>query len=303
MEAITMARTFHFLGIAALGFALTGCVSSDQHAAVKLENEALRAQMGDAQTQARAAQAQAESYKNQLNMLSQAGGDQAGLITNLTQQNSELQKQIGELNSKYEAALRNVGNSPLPVEVTNALDGFAKQNPDLVDFDSARGIVKFKTDFTFALGSDQVTPKAKEAIGRFAQILNSEAAKGYELMVAGHTDNTPVSNPATKAKHPDNWYLSSHRAISVGDELIKHQVTPARIAVVGYGDQRPIASNTSTQGKAQNRRVEVLILPSTVRTPVAASSKVPAGSNSKHSAPQLNKNTSVSAPTGPALNK
>jgi chemotaxis protein MotB len=305
MEAIAMARMFQFFGIAALGFALTGCVANDKYSAVKLENEALRAQLGDAQTDARAKAAQAESYKNQLALLSQGTGDRDGLINNLTTQNAALQAQLAEINAKYEKALNTPGVAALPEVVTNALNTFAAQNPDLVDFDAARGIVKFKTDFTFALGSDQVTPKAKEAIGRFAQILNSEAAKGYELMVAGHTDNTPVSNPATKARHPDNWYLSSHRAISVGDELIKHQVGPQRIAVVGYGDQRPIASNTTTAGKAQNRRVEVLILPSTVRSSVAGKTNTatPTGSNSKKPAPGLNKDTSVSAPTGPALNK
>src|SRR4051812_43416322 len=305
MEAIAMARTFQFFGIAALGFALTGCVANDKYSAVKLENEALRSQLGDAQTQARASSAQAESYKNQLALLSQGTGDRDGLIGNLTTQNANLQAQLAELNAKYEKALSTPGVTALPEVITTALDGFAKQNPDLVDFDAARGIVKFKTDFTFALGSDQVTPKAKEAIGRFAQILNSDAAKGYELMVAGHTDNTPVSNPATKARHPDNWYLSSHRAISVGDELMKHQISPQRVAVVGYGDQRPIASNTTTDGKAQNRRVEVLILPSTVRSTVAGASK--AGTAARPSAKkssELNKDASIASPDrGPALNK
>src|SRR5258707_213996 len=110
---------------------------------------------------------------------------------------------------------------------------------------------KYTADFTFATGSDTITDKAKAAISRFATILNSDAARSYELMVAGHTDNTPVVNPQTKAHHPDNWYLSSHRAISVGDELIKHAVSPQRVAVVGYADQRPIATNGTTDGKAQ----------------------------------------------------
>src|SRR3954454_3025305 len=125
-------------------------------------------------------------------------------------------------------------------------------------------------------------------------------------MVAGHTDNTPVVNPQTKAKHPDNWYLSSHRAISVGDELIKHAVSPQRVAVVGYADQRPIAPNTTTEGKAQNRRVEVLILPSTVRSSVAGTSKTggTARPASARKSADLNKDSSIASPDrGPALNK
>ena len=301
-----MARTYSFLGLAALSFALTGCVTStDKYTAVKLENESLRSQLGESESKARAAQAQAQAYQNQLQSLVDGAGSKDGLLKNYSDQLALAQAQIAELNAKYQEALNKVGTQvALPEVVTNALDGFAKQNPDLVDFDAARGIVKFKTDFTFATGSDQVTPKAKEAIGRFAQILNSDAAKGYELMVAGHTDNTPVNNPATKAQHRDNWYLSSHRAISVGQELVKHAVNSQRVAVVGYADQRPVAPNTTTDGKAQNRRVEVLILPSTVRSSVAGSSNSKlTTSNSKAPRAAMNKDAVATPPAGPVLNK
>jgi chemotaxis protein MotB len=294
----------HFLGLAALSFALTGCVSTDKYTAVKLENESLRSQLGDAASKAQAAQAQAQAYQSQLQALVNGAGSKDELLKNQADQIALTQAQLAELNAKYQDALNKVGSQvALPAVVTNALDEFAKQNPDLVDFDAARGIVKFKTDFTFATGSDQVTEKAKAAIGRFAQILNSDAAKGYELMVAGHTDNTPVNNPATKQRHPDNWYLSSHRAISVGQELIKHQINTQRVAVVGYADQRPIAPNTTSEGKAQNRRVEVLILPSTVRSTVASNS-TPRVSNSKRTTKsELNKDVIASPSKEPALNK
>ncbi len=121
-------------------------------------------------------------------------------------------------------------------------------------------MVKFKSDVTFPLGSSVLTDKAKTAIDRFAQILNTPAAQGYELMIAGHTDSTPVSNPMTiQAGHKDNWFLSAHRAISVCEELQHQRIDSRRVAVVGYADQRPISSNA-----AQNRRVEVLILPTTI---------------------------------------
>jgi len=299
-----MARMYSFLGLAALGVLLTGCTSADKYTAVKLENESLRSQLGESESKARAAQAQAQAYQNQLQALVDGAGSKDGLLKNYSEQLALTQAQLAELNAKYQDALNKVGTQvALPQVVTSALDEFAKENPELVDFDAARGIVKFKTDFTFATGSDVVTEKAKQAIGKFAQILNSEAAKGYELMVAGHTDNTPVNNPATKAQHRDNWYLSSHRAISVGEELMKHQINPQRVAVVGYADLRPIAPNTTVAGKAQNRRVEVLILPSTVRSNAVAggSNSTPRTSNSKRKAAEMNKD--AVAPTGPVLNK
>jgi chemotaxis protein MotB len=296
----------HFIGLAALSFALTGCVTStDKYTAVKLENEQLRTQLGESQAQARSAQAQADTLKHQLDAILANGGDKEALLQNNAQQIATLSAQLAEINAKYQDALGRVatGTIALPQPLSNALTGFAHDNPDLVDFDAARGIVKFKTDFTFATGQDSITEKAKAAITRFASILNSDAAKSYELMVAGHTDNSPVVNPQTKAKHPDNWYLSSHRAIAVGDELIKHSVSPQRIAVVGYADQRPIAPNTTSAGKAQNRRVEVLILPSTVRSSVANKSAAPAVRTNGKKNVDLNKDSVATPDRGPVLNK
>jgi chemotaxis protein MotB len=157
------------------------------------------------------------------------------------------------------------GAEPLGPALTDALTAFASQNPDLVEFDASRGVVKFKSDVTFAVGDATVTPKAKEVLARFGSILNASGADGYELLVAGHTDSTPVTNEATKRRgHFNNWYLSAHRAIAVGGELVADGVSAKRMGVVGYADERPIASNATEAGKAQNRRVEVLILPTSL---------------------------------------
>src|SRR5690606_7629135 len=176
-------------------------------------------------------------------------------IANLMAQNSDLQRRYEETYRQLQDALARTGQIALPQELNNELKGWAAQNPDLVEFDESLGIVKFKSDVTFAVGDASLQPNAKQAIDRFAQILNSPVAAQYELMVAGHTDNTPVSNPEPKRKgHHDNWYLSAHRAISVADALMKQRVAPNRVAVVGYADQRPAAPNTDAQGKAKNRR-------------------------------------------------
>ena len=161
-----------------------------------------------------------------------------------------------------------------------------------MEFDAARGIVKFKSDVTFNSGDAELSARAKDVIDRFAAILNSPAAAGYELLVAGHTDNTPVANPETIRKgHKDNWFLSAHRAISVARELMNKDVRASRLGVAGYADQHPVASNSSDAGRAQNRRVEVLILPSTIHVGSAGS---PSRNTLKPVAPKLNKDS-----TGP----
>lgn len=262
-----MTRMLQFVGAAAVMVALSGCVSQEKYNALKLDRDGLAEQLGKAQNEASTARAEADSYKNQLSALMGQGGNLQGLVTNLQQQNSNLQSQLDDLNRRYADAMGRVGTgTALPPALSNELSAFAAQNPDLVEFDAARGIVKFKSDVTFAPGDATLEPKARDVINRFASILNSPAAMGYELMVAGHTDNTRVVNSRTiQAGHKDNWYLSAHRAISVAQELISQGTGAQRLGVVGYADQRPIASNASESGKAQNRRVEVLILPTTVR--------------------------------------
>jgi len=301
-----MARMARFIGTAVVGIALTGCVSQEKYNALKLDRDGLAEQLAKAQADASSARAEADSFKNQLGLLGQNSGGLQGLVTNLQNQNTTLQAQLDELNRRYAEAMNRPagGVSALPPQLTNELSAFAAANPDLVDFDAARGIVKFKSDVTFASGDATVTPKAKEAIGRFASILNSPSASGYELMVAGHTDNTRVVNPNTvRAGHLDNWYLSAHRAITVSKELFAHSVSLQRVAVVGYADQRPTASNSSPSGQQQNRRVEVLILPTTVHAgPAPVASGSPRNSAIK-SKPMNKDSASVKTDNTPVLNK
>jgi chemotaxis protein MotB len=279
---------------------LTGCVSQEQYNALKLQKDRLTEQLANAERESASARAEAEMRRKALDAIAGSGDTKDGLIANLTNQNGSLQAQIEEMNRKYGDAMNRFSTlgAALPVPLTNDLTAFAAANPDLVEFDATRGIVKFKSDLTFAPGSADVKPEAKTAIGRFAQIVNSPNAANYELLVAGHTDNSRVSNPATiSAGHKDNWYLSAHRAITVAGELRTHNTSAQRLGVIGYADQRPVASNDNEGGRSRNRRVEVLILPTTVRG---------GGSNSGGST--ANNNTVTPTPTKapavkPAMNK
>jgi chemotaxis protein MotB len=298
-----MARMRQVISLFAAAALLVGCVPQEKYNALKLERDSLAEQLAKSQSDANGARAEADSYKSQLNQFMNGLNTKDGIVGNMNQQLASLQAQYDELARKYaEAMNRPAGAAALPPALTNELSTFAQQNPDLVDFDAAKGIVKFKSDVTFAVGDATVTPKAKDVIDRFATILNSAAANGYELMVAGHTDNQRVSNPRTiSAGHKDNWYLSAHRAISVANELMNQRVSAQRIGVVGYADQRPVASNATSGGQEKNRRVEVLILPTTVRSTVAPTAATPTKSNVKN----LNKDTTVggSEMTKPVYNK
>jgi chemotaxis protein MotB len=124
-------------------------------------------------------------------------------------------------------------------------------------------MIRFKSDMTFALGSTDVKPQAREALGRLAQVLNQGAATKYEARIVGHTDNVRISRPGTKQQHPTNWHLSVHRAIAVKDVLEDGGVASPRLQVAGYGEYHPIVPNPARGGAERNRRVEIYLVPAT----------------------------------------
>lgn len=268
-----------FAVVALLSFAGVGCVSNEKYSAAKMEADQYATRLSAVEREKAAAIAERDVLKSQLAAMGGTTDQKDALIVNLTNQINELQNEKADLERRYAKAVSEAGSKTIVLspELNDALKSFADSNPDLVEFDQNRGIVKFKSDVTFNPGSAVLTANAASAIDRFASILNSPVAGGYELMVVGHTDNVPVHHQATvNAGHKDNWYLSAHRAIAVSNELQKQGVTASRLEVAGFADQRPIASNATEAGKAQNRRVEVLILPTTVHTSGMAATPSPA---------------------------
>ena len=152
------------------------------------------------------------------------------------------------------------GGAALPVELSTMLEDFAKGS-DMVTYDASRGIVKFKSDLLFELGSANVASAAVAAVKSLCEILNTEQAKKFDIIIAGHTDDIDRFTPATRAKHPNNWYLSAHRAISVLNVMTGNNIGSERLSIRGFGEYRPVAPNKPNKGgNPQNRRVEIYIV-------------------------------------------
>jgi chemotaxis protein MotB len=212
------------------------------------------------QEQAVSLAAQIEELKQRIKLLE---GDPAGSAAKIAQLEKELadaQAQITGWASKYDELSKKGGVVALPGPLNEALEAFAKEHPDLVEFDPILGMLKLKSDVTFKLGSADLSDNARNTLAQLATILNSPAASTYEVRVVGHTDSVRVSRPDTLAKHPDNWYLSVHRAISVRSALDKAGVPSVRTSVSGYGMYRPLVSN-ARGGAEKNRRVELYLVP------------------------------------------
>lgn len=261
-----------------------GCVSMNDHRVMKAalrttqaEKEALTRDLFDSNSANENLRTRLDSIQREL----QTKGD---LVSNLTRENDLLDDWRKTARSELETMAKNqnladitIAGQRLPEKLHNALQQFASEHPTSVVYDASRATVKWKSDLLFALGSDTVKETSQESLRRFTDILKSTAANSFEAIVVGHTDNRPISKSATRAKHPTNWHLSAHRAISVGTILKNNGLAPERIGVMGFGAYRPIADNSTTAGASQNRRVEIYILPTGTIAQVAIVSPATTG--------------------------
>ena len=120
-----------------------------------------------------------------------------------------------------------------------------------------RGLeVSLKTSLLFDVGTADVKDDSAKKLINIGRILNH--VNNY-VRIEGHTDSTPMSNNEFKS----NWQLSAIRATNVTELLIsKAGISPEKISAVAYGDSRPVATNSTAVGKAQNRTVDIIILSS-----------------------------------------
>ena len=119
----------------------------------------------------------------------------------------------------------------------------------------SEGLVISLRDFGFFdSGSATIKPESLSALDRIASILS---IRTYKLRIEGHTDNVPIHT----AQMASNWELSTARASAIVRVLIMdHHFPPDRLSAAGYAEYHPIASNLTAQGRAQNRRVDIVVL-------------------------------------------
>lgn len=255
-------------GVLVTGF---GCVSLDEHNQLKMSHRKLEAEKAALEQELYDSRGNSTILRNKLTSIEEQIAAKEALAANLDAENKRMQESIRKAQGLLEQMARNNGpgdvyiertTAALPEPLDSALKQFAQQYPDAVYYDSKKGIVKWKSDLLFPLGSDLVKTEANEALKKFTQIMTSSAANGFDVLIVGHTDNVRIGRAETAKMHPTNWHLSTHRAIAVSNSMQGLGMAPTRIGVMGFGEYRPIASNASDSGRGQNRRVEIYVIPS-----------------------------------------
>ena len=160
--------------------------------------------------------------------------------------------------------------SPRAIEtaVQKAVSGDALQGSASVHSDSTGTVISLSDAGLFASGSADLNPAAFSLLHKIAISLPER-----ELRVEGHTDNQPIHSDRFRS----NFELSTARAAAVAEALMKaSRIAPSHFTLAGYGEFRPAASNSSAEGRAKNRRVDIVVTGAVASARVAvADSRAP----------------------------
>ena len=245
----------------------TGCVSDAQYKEALAASRRANEQLVTTQNALRDVRLENQNLQDAITARDAAIAARDSQLAQLQIAHTKLGQDFKELYDKYQKA--SAGGEPLPLigivlpaALDKALRKFAKDNPDVLEYLPEYGMVKLKSDLTFEPGSVDIKTASGDALRQFVQILNGPDAAKFNVYVAGHTDDIPIKKPGTLQQHPDNWYLSVHRAVAVEKVMTRAGLEPKRIGVMGFGEYHPIAANApGNKGNVANRRVEIWIVP------------------------------------------
>ena len=239
------------------GIMFTACVSKKkyhhvQDLADRLQKDSILTHVGleDCKNKVKNLTSQRDIYQSE-NQVSQNDLKDLASKSNLTIANQAKRlKDLQDLIQSQKDAM-----NKLKKTITDALINF-KADELTVNVKDGKVYVSLQEKLLFKSGSAVVDPKGKEALGTLAKVLN--VTSDITVMIEGHTDNVPMKG----VEFNDNWALSVGRATSIVRILTKdYSVDPQQIIASGRGEFHPMKPNDTSEGKASNRRTEIIISP------------------------------------------
>ena len=253
---------------------LTGCVSTKKFTALQSDYANLNGRLQLALSDLSASQSRvkgleellAQEKANNASLRKSLAALQATLdksISQNSQGNVNISKLVDEINAsnKYIQHLVNTKNKSdsLNIVLTNNLTrSLSREELKDVDVKVLKGVVyiSLADNMLYKSGSYEISDRAGETLSKIAKIVQDY--KDYDVLVEGNTDNIPITRPNIR----NNWDLSALRASSVVQALQNtYGIEPKRLTVGGRGEYNPMTDNSTENGKAKNRRTEIIITP------------------------------------------
>jgi chemotaxis protein MotB len=259
-----MRRAVLMLSLVAI--TLTSCGSKKKIAALEAKNKEIQDLLNTATVKLNQCLTEKDAVANQLDFLKKNNSDLINTVGNITTLSSKgaenLEKSLESLKEKdlkitrLQDALTRKDSVTLAL-VTSIKRAVGVNDPD-IDVSVEKGVVyiSIADKLLFKSGSYNVTDRAKEILGKVAKIVQDKP--DFECMVEGHTDNVPIKNTVLV----DNWDLSVKRATSIVRVLQNDfGIDPKRLVASGRSEFIPLDTNTTSEGRARNRRTRILVLP------------------------------------------
>jgi chemotaxis protein MotB len=165
---------------------------------------------------------------------------------------AEMNKLVEELRAKERQAQARLATFRGMLERFNNMIASGKLRVRIV---RGRMVVELSENILFDSGRADLKPEGQQALTEVAGVLS--AIPDRDFQIAGHTDNIPIKS----ARFPSNWHLSTTRAVNVTMYLGDHGVQGSRLSAAGYADTQPAAANDTPEGRQQNRRIEIVLMP------------------------------------------
>jgi chemotaxis protein MotB len=221
-------------------------------AALQAEQTATKAALAEAEQTLAARQKELAALEFQLKA---ERADKAELLKTRSQLKASIQEMttaLAELAARKAAAEARVAEFRDLVSRFQDLINAGKLQVKILD---GRMVVQLATDVLFASGSAALASEGRTAVREVADVLKSIPDRRFQ--VEGHTDNVPIRTE----KYPSNWELASARALMVVNEMVQVGMPTTRISAASYGENDPVATNKTAEGKALNRRIQIVIVP------------------------------------------
>ena len=195
---------------------------------------------------------QVNQLNNKAGLLSTNVANKESQLTKSQQQLADQQKRLEQLQALMDQQKK--ATQEIRKKMADALVGF-NSNELTVAVKNGKVYVSLQENLLFPSGSAVVNPKGKEALGKLAEVLNMNP--DITVDIEGHTDSIPI-----RGKYKDNWDLSTARANSIVRILTTdYQVDPVRVIASGHSQYDPVQSNGTPEGRALNRRTEIILSP------------------------------------------
>ena len=215
------------------------------------QNQTLEAQLADEQEKSKDLAARIDKLHSDMAAVTKDKSRLQSSVEDMTRALAELEKRRAEAESRI-SEFKNL------ISRFRSLIDAGKLKVKIVE---GRMVVVLATDILFGSGSASLSKEGKTAIGEVAQVLASIPKRSFQ--VEGHTDNVPIAS----TQYPSNWELAAARAITVLKAMVEAGLPGEHVSAASFADTRPLTPNDSKETRAQNRRIEIIIVPDLSQLP------------------------------------